>query len=76
MESGRGPVAHVAHYCRSGHTVLGETADPKEVFPILDCENVPLVDVLRKIEVTYWSGELCNTSPPPPPTHFSDGYSS
>ena len=57
----QGPVAHVAHYCRGGHTVLGEAADPNELFAIFDCEDVHLSEVVRKVNVTYWPGKriLC-----------------
>ena len=51
-------MAHVAHYCRGAHTMLGEAADPKEVFPIFDCESVELTEVVKKVNVTYWPGKL------------------
>ena len=53
----QGPVGHVAHYCRGGNTVLGEAADPNELFAILDCEDVHLSEVVRKVKVTYWPGK-------------------
>ena len=58
FESNHGPVGHVVHYCRGGHTVLGEVADPKEIFAILDCEDIQLMEVLKKVNVTYWPGKM------------------
>jgi hypothetical protein len=50
-------VAHVAHYCSGANTVLGEFSDPKEVFPILECENVRLSDIVEKVAVFHWPGK-------------------
>jgi len=50
-------VAHVAHYCSGAHTVLGEVSDAKEVFPILECENVCLSEIVEKVTVAHWPGK-------------------
>ena len=49
-------IAHIQTYCRGGDTLLGETADPKEVFALIDCESVPCYEIMRKIDVWYWQG--------------------
>ena len=37
-------LAHVQKFCRGSDTVLGETADPQELFALNDCETIQLLD--------------------------------
>lgn len=55
-QDGSEKIAHIQTYCRGGDTLLGETADPKEVFALIDCESVPCYEIMRKIDVWYWPG--------------------
>ena len=49
-------IAHVQTYCRGADTLLGETADPKELFAMIDCESIPCYEIIRKLDVWYWPG--------------------
>ncbi|CAH1179610.1 unnamed protein product [Phaedon cochleariae] len=40
-------------FCRGTDTVLGETADPRELFVVDDCEDLPLGSIVRNAEVEY-----------------------
>lgn len=39
---------------RGSDTVLGETADPLELFLVDDCESIKLESALRKVKVSYY----------------------
>ena len=43
--------AHVQWFCRSEHTVLGRTGDPREWFLIDECEDVDLNEVSKLINI-------------------------
>lgn len=43
---------HGQLFCRGSDTILGETADPRELFEVDDCENLPLGSIVRKAEVS------------------------
>lgn len=49
-------MAHVQWFCRGTDTVLGTTADSQELFAVLDCEYIQLLEVVGKIDVEYWPG--------------------
>ena len=49
-------ITHVQTYCRGTDTLLGETADPKELFAMIDCESIPCYEIIRKVDVWYWPG--------------------
>ena len=49
-------IAHVQTYARGNDTLLGETADPKELFAMIDCESIPCYEIIRKLDVWYWPG--------------------
>ncbi|KAJ8970400.1 hypothetical protein NQ317_001491 [Molorchus minor] len=40
-------------FCRGTDTILGETADPRELFLVDNCEDLPLGGIVRKAEVEY-----------------------
>ncbi|KAG5878342.1 hypothetical protein JTB14_023695 [Gonioctena quinquepunctata] len=40
-------------FCRGTDSILGETADPRELFFIDDCDDLPLGSIVRKAEVEY-----------------------
>lgn len=42
---------HGQFLCRSKDSILGETGDPKELFSVYDCEDLPLKCVVGKAEV-------------------------
>ncbi|KAB0805238.1 hypothetical protein PPYR_02208 [Photinus pyralis] len=42
---------HAHLFCRGSDTVLGETADPRELFVVDVCENCPLGSIVRKANV-------------------------
>lgn len=43
---------HGEFLCRSKDSILGETGDPKELFLVLDCENLPLSCIVNKTKVS------------------------
>jgi hypothetical protein len=47
----QGPTIHVHMFHRGIDTILGETADPQELFVANLCEDCPLGSVIRKAEV-------------------------
>ena len=49
-------IAHVQTFCRGTDTLLGETADPKEIFAMIDCEAIPCYEIIRKLDVWFWPG--------------------
>ena len=49
-------ITHVQTFCRGTDTLLGETADPKEIFAMIDCESIPCYEIIRKLDVWYWPG--------------------
>ena len=55
-QDGSEKIAHVQTYCRGNDTLLGETADPKELFALIDCESIPCYEIIRKLDVWYWPG--------------------
>ena len=42
---------HALWFCRGNDTMLGETADPLELFFVDDCENTVLNTVMKKVTV-------------------------
>lgn len=44
-------MAHLQWFCRGTDTCLGEASDPSELFYIDDCEDQPLLSVLKKCSV-------------------------
>ncbi|KAJ8934705.1 hypothetical protein NQ318_008503 [Aromia moschata] len=59
-------------FCRGTDTILGETADPRELFLVDNCEDLPLGSIVRKAEVEHrklpinWcelGGDLCLQEP-------------
>nr|XP_023026505.1 DNA (cytosine-5)-methyltransferase 1-like [Leptinotarsa decemlineata] len=40
-------------FCRATDSILGETADPRELFFVDDCDDLPLGSIVRKAEVEY-----------------------
>lgn len=50
-EAIHGKMFHAHLFCRGTDTVIGETADPRELFVVDECENCPLGSVVRKAEV-------------------------
>lgn len=50
-EAVQGKMFHAHLFCRGTDTVIGETADPRELFVVDECENCPLGTVVRKAEV-------------------------
>ncbi|XP_025835356.1 DNA (cytosine-5)-methyltransferase PliMCI-like, partial [Agrilus planipennis] len=44
-------IFHAHMLCRGTDTVLGETADPSEVFVVYECDNIPLGTIIRKAVV-------------------------
>lgn len=50
-ESLQGKMFHAHLLCRGTDTVIGETADPRELFVVDECENCPLGSIVRKAEV-------------------------
>ncbi len=46
--------AHVQWFDRSSETLLGDAADPRELFQVLFCNNVPLSAICGKSEVVFW----------------------
>lgn len=46
-----GPTFHAHIFCRGTNTVLGETANPRELFEADSCENCPLGSIVRKTKV-------------------------
>ena len=46
-----GAMAHVQWFGRGTDTMLGEAADPTELFLLTDCENQPLLSVWKKSSV-------------------------
>ena len=51
-------LAHVQKFCRGSDTVLGETADPQELFALNECETIQLLEVEDKAFVCYWPGPI------------------
>lgn len=49
--SEQGCMFHGEFLCRSKDSILGETGDPKELFLVHDCEDLPLKCVVGKAEV-------------------------
>jgi DNA (cytosine-5)-methyltransferase 1 len=49
----QGPTIHVHMFHRGIDTILGETADPQELFVANLCEDCPLGSVIRKAEVVF-----------------------
>ena len=45
--------AHVRFFVGGPETILGEIADPKELFALKHCETIPLYFLLRKVQVEY-----------------------
>ena len=45
--------AHVRWFALGQDTVLGNVADPKELFAVYDCEDVLLEDFIRKVDIQY-----------------------
>jgi len=50
-----GPTAHVQWFGRGTDTMLGEAADPSELFLLTDCEDQPLLSVWKKCTVNMRS---------------------
>ena len=46
---------HAHWFCRGNDTVLGETADPLELFVVDDCEDALLNTIMKKISVTKYN---------------------
>lgn len=46
-----GATFHAHIFCRGTNTILGETADPRELFEADICENCPLGSIVRKAKV-------------------------
>lgn len=46
-----GATFHAHIFCRGINTVLGETADPHELFEADICENCPIGSIVRKTKV-------------------------
>lgn len=44
---------HADWFCRGGDTILGETADPHELFLVDDCEATLIEGILRKVRLTF-----------------------
>ncbi|KRT82621.1 hypothetical protein AMK59_4034 [Oryctes borbonicus] len=67
-----GPIFHAQIFCRGTNTVLGETADPRELFVADFCENCPLGSIVRRAKVErrrtpkdwFERGGLDNLPPP------------
>lgn len=58
-ENGRGEqYFHADWYCRGSDTVLGETADPLELFITDDCEDTLLDSIIKKVCVKVYT-DLC-----------------
>lgn len=49
----QGKMFHAHLLCRGSNTVLGETADPRELFVVDECENCPLGTVVRTAQVHH-----------------------
>ena len=49
-------LAHVQKFCFGNDTVLGETAEDRELFLLLDCETIQLLEVEGRVDVAYWAG--------------------
>ncbi|XP_037079530.1 DNA (cytosine-5)-methyltransferase 1-like [Pollicipes pollicipes] len=50
---------HAAWFCRGQETLLGETADPAELFVTDECEDMPLESITRKARVLDRSDARC-----------------
>ncbi|KAJ8969760.1 hypothetical protein NQ314_001597, partial [Rhamnusium bicolor] len=48
-----GAMFHAHFFCRGTDTILGETADPRELFVVDDCDDYPLGCILQKTEVEF-----------------------
>lgn len=48
-----GATFHAHIFCRGTNTILGETADPRELFEADICENCPLGSIVRKAKVSF-----------------------
>ena len=46
-----GATAHLIWYCRAADTVLSETEDETEIFQWPDCQDGPLLSILRRCQV-------------------------
>ena len=42
-------VVHADWYCRGKDTILGDTSDPKELFMMDDCEDIPIESITKKV---------------------------
>ncbi|KAB7504337.1 DNA (cytosine-5)-methyltransferase PliMCI [Armadillidium nasatum] len=63
LKTGKGEkFFHADWFCRGSDTILGETADPQELFLINDCEDSLLEAVLRKVMVIEYT----------PPTNWKE----
>lgn len=54
-DKSQGATFHAHMFCRATDTILGETADPRELFVVDDCENCPLGSIVRKAKVNFCS---------------------
>ena len=46
-------MAHVRWFAIGHDTVLGNVADPKELFVVYDCEDIELHDIIKKLNIEY-----------------------
>ncbi|CAH0549085.1 unnamed protein product [Brassicogethes aeneus] len=49
----QGPMFHAHFFCRAKDTVIGECADPRELFVVDSCDECPLGAIVRKAEVEF-----------------------
>lgn len=48
-----GPMFHAQLFCRGTDTILGVCADPRELFVVDSCDDLPLGSIVRKADVSY-----------------------
>ena len=49
-----GTEVHIRWFLYGNQTVLGSTADFKEIFCNMNCEYVPVYDLIQKVNVLHW----------------------
>ncbi|KAJ8981448.1 hypothetical protein NQ317_000123 [Molorchus minor] len=48
-----GPMFHAHLFCRGTETILGEIADPRELFVVDDCDDYPVGCIIKKAVVEF-----------------------
>lgn len=48
-----GKIFHALFFSRGCETVLGETSNPRELFLVDSCQDLPLTDVTGKVKVVH-----------------------